>query len=91
MLQNCELSSKNTCRRCSVVEEPQVGVHQSDALLVTGLNHNLVSSRASRSCDVLNTTLQTDTRREETLVKLGSTLMFQQAIPMQCINKMHTV
>lgn len=65
-------------KRCSVVEEPQVGVHQSDALLITGINHNLVSSRASWSCDVLNTTLQTDTRREETLVKLVSTLMFQQ-------------
>lgn len=47
--------------RCSVVEEPQAGVHQSDALLITGIDHNLVSSRARWSCDVLNTTLQTDT------------------------------
>lgn len=47
--------------RCSVVEEPQVGVHQSDALLITGINHNLVSSGACRSCDVLNTALQTHT------------------------------
>lgn len=42
--------------RCSVVEEPQAGVHQSDALLITGIDHNLVSSRARWSCDVLNTT-----------------------------------
>lgn len=52
-----------------MVEEPQVGVHQSDALLITGINHNLVSSGARWSCDVRNTTLQTDTQRGETLVK----------------------
>lgn len=44
--------------RTSVVEEPQLGVHQSDALLVTGVNHNLISSGACWSCNVLNTTLQ---------------------------------
>lgn len=48
--------------RCSVVEEAQVSVHQSDALLITGINDNGVSSWACRSGDVLNTTLQTDTQ-----------------------------
>ncbi len=57
------------------MEEPQVGVHQSDALLVTGINHNLVSSRARWSCDVLNTTLQTDTQREEKLIKMVGKLV----------------
>lgn len=42
-----------------MVEEPQVGVDQSDALLIAGFNHNLVSSRAGWSCDVLDTTLHT--------------------------------
>lgn len=50
----------------SVVEESQVGVHQSDALLVTGVNHDLVGSRARRSCDVLDSTLQMDMKKEET-------------------------
>ena len=44
-----------------MVEEPQVGVDQGDGLLVTGIDHNLVSSRARWSCDVLNAALQTDT------------------------------
>lgn len=44
-----------------MVEEPQVGVHQSDALLVTGINDNGVSGRARWSCDVLDTTLDRHT------------------------------
>lgn len=53
-----------------MVEEPQVSVHQSDALLITGINDNRVSSGARWSCDVLDTTLQTDTQRKESLVKM---------------------
>lgn len=56
-----------------MVEESQVGVHESDALLVTGINHNRISSRARWSCDVLDTTLQT--QREDTLVKMAGKLV----------------
>ena len=43
---------------CSVVEQAQVGVHQSDALLVAGVDHDLVGRGAGRSSDVLHPTLQ---------------------------------
>lgn len=46
---------KTAC--CSVVEESSVGVHQSDALFVAGIDHNLISSRAGRRCDEVNATL----------------------------------
>lgn len=42
----------------SVMEESQVGVHQSNALLITGINHHLVRCRSCRSRDELDTTLQ---------------------------------
>lgn len=48
---------RNLLRR-SVVEQPQPGVDQSDALLITGVNHNLIGSRAGRSCNVFYTALQ---------------------------------
>lgn len=44
--------------KCSVVEQSAVGVHQSDAMLVAGVDHNLVCSRTRRGRDVLDTALQ---------------------------------
>lgn len=45
------------------MEESQAGVHQSDPQFIAGINHNLISSRACRSCDVLNTALHTDRKK----------------------------
>lgn len=47
--------------QCSVMEESQAGVHQSDPQLIAGIDHNLISSRARGSCDVLNTALKEET------------------------------
>lgn len=41
----------------SVVEEPQVGVDQSDSLLITGVNDDGIGSWAGWSCDVVDSTL----------------------------------
>lgn len=43
------------------MEEAQISVHQSDPLLIAGINDNLVSSRARRSSDVLHAALHRDT------------------------------
>lgn len=78
--------------RFSVVEEPQVGVHQSDALLVTGINHNLVGSRARRGRDVLHSALQTETRGGSN-VRNGSAVFWEftsrclQAMSCKFLNK----
>lgn len=86
-----------------MVEETQVGVHQSDALLITGGNHHLVSSRAGWSSDVLHATLQTETGRDvseddwkarqcQTVVsKRYKFSRCLQTIPKQFIKKVHTV
>lgn len=52
----------------SVVEEPQVGVNQGDALLVAGVDHNLVGSRTGRSRHELDAALRTQdaARSQET-------------------------
>lgn len=42
----------------SVMEESEAGVNQSDAQLVTGFNHHLISSRAGGSRDELNAALR---------------------------------
>lgn len=44
-----------------MMEEAQISVHQSDPLLIAGINDNLVSSRARRSSDVLHAALHRDT------------------------------
>lgn len=44
-----------------MVEEPQVGVDQSDSLLIASINDDCVSSRARWSCDVVNATLHRHT------------------------------
>jgi hypothetical protein len=40
------------------VEEPKIRVSQDYSQFITSLNHNLVSSRTGRSCNVGHTTLR---------------------------------
>jgi hypothetical protein len=57
----CQAALYDSHSRYSVVEESQVGVHQGDALLITGIDHHLVSCGPSRGSNVLHTTLQRQT------------------------------
>lgn len=68
------MSQYQKCKRCSVMEESQTGVNQSDPQLIASFNHNLVSSRARWSCDVLNTTLHAD--RERRHMRGGQRMQF---------------
>lgn len=70
-----------------MVEKTRVGVHQSDALLITGLDHDLVCGGARRRRNVLNTTLQ---RKEGKSVTVGVCGPLPCDLLIECFEYVHT-